>query len=821
MTANSAGLNTFTFNVDFTSDFDEINELNNIATAQIMIGSSDIIPVFPYRYAIIPGANVTLKASTADPFAPERSYVFQVDTTDVFSAPLFQQTVKQKGGVVSCPIPFALKDSTVYFWRVSVKDSARWKESSFIYRPGKSGWSQAHIFQFKNDEFRSVLYNKGGRRIEFYDGYYVITASATATTWKKQELLINNGYLRQGSYGTINIAVFNPSNGRIWMRNPNPGLFGSINNSQYKDSIDAFDFNTNIPRIHDSIARFVSVIPKGCRVVVYTTGSNYGGNVHNINKASATLMGAFAAMGADTNLLRNTPGNVPFVLFGTKSANVGTARFYPGASSNDVVLQTDTLIVKYRRGEVASEWIGPAAKWTQMRWKDAPYPGEASSHSKDSISLRIVAFDKNGQEVILAKNILPQQSMYDLSSIDASQYPFLRLIAAIGDDSLRTAPQIRKWQIYYDPVPELAVNPSRYFSFYGNDVNEGDTIRLSVAVENVSEYDMDSVWIQAWNYDQLRNKTLAYHVKRRGLLASGKSPKDTLLLTVPFGTRGKPGNNALWIEANPRPVDRPEQFRFNNLLSLSYNVVADKTNPLLDVTFDGVHILDGDIVSARPEIQIRLNDENKYLALNDTSLLSVYLKDPEGNQRKLRFCNAPGLQCSSSLVTWFPAVSAMKNNFRLSYHPERLEDGTYELMVQATDVSKNSSGRIDYRIRFEVINKSTITEVLNYPNPFSTSTRFVFTLTGSEVPDLMQIQIMTVSGKVVREITRDELGPLHIGRNITDYAWDGKDQFGDQLANGLYLYRVVSRLNGAEIERRQSGADTWMTKGMGKMYLMR
>ena len=43
----------------------------------------------------------------------------------------------------------------------------------------------------------------------------------------------------------------------------------------------------------------------------------------------------------------------------------------------------------------------------------------------------------------------------------------------------------------------------------------------------------------------------------------------------------------------------------------------------------------------------------------------------------------------------------------------------------------------------------------NYPNPFSTSTKFVFTLTGSEIPDVFTIQIMTISGKVVREITKE------------------------------------------------------------------
>jgi len=55
-----------------------------------------------------------------------------------------------------------------------------------------------------------------------------------------------------------------------------------------------------------------------------------------------------------------------------------------------------------------------------------------------------------------------------------------------------------------------------------------------------------------------------------------------------------------------------------------------------------------------------------------------------------------------------------------------------------------------------------ISNMLNYPNPFTTSTAFVFTITGSEVPQNIKIQIMTITGKVVREITEDELGPLHV-----------------------------------------------------------
>ena len=146
---------------------------------------------------------------------------------------------------------------------------------------------------------------------------------------------------------------------------------------------------------------------------------------------------------------------------------------------------------------------------------------------------------------------------------------------------------------------------------------------------------------------------------------------------------------------------------------------------------------------------------------------------------------------------------------------------TYTLEVEATDRSNNESGKYNYKIQFEVVNKSSITEVLNYPNPFSTSTRFVFTLTGNEIPTHMKIQIMTVSGKIVREIMLNELGNVHVGRNITDYAWDGKDEFGDQLANGVYLYRVITDLNGENIEHRETDIDKYFKRGWGKMYLMR
>ena len=172
------------------------------------------------------------------------------------------------------------------------------------------------------------------------------------------------------------------------------------------------------------------------------------------------------------------------------------------------------------------------------------------------------------------------------------------------------------------------------------------------------------------------------------------------------------------------------------------------------------------------------------------------------------------------VMQWIPG-DQNQNKFKIIYPTYFEKSGTYSLLVQGSDKTGNLSGDFEYEISFEVIHESRITQLLNFPNPFSTSTRFVFTLTGDRIPDDILIQIMTISGKVVREITEGEIGPIQIGRNITEFAWDGKDQFGDALANGVYLYRMKAKIDGQDINLLESGADKYFHKGLGKMYLIR
>ena len=227
--------------------------------------------------------------------------------------------------------------------------------------------------------------------------------------------------------------------------------------------------------------------------------------------------------------------------------------------------------------------------------------------------------------------------------------------------------------------------------------------------------------------------------------------------------------------------------------------------------------MNDDIVSGNPLIRVELSDNNEFLQITEEDNFTLSLRAPGGDINQI----LP----DDPAISFFPA-SGDENTAIMEYNPELLEDGRYTLRVQTTDVSGNVSGDLDYEIKFRVFNEEQISNVFNYPNPFSTSTQFVFTLTGNEEPGNLLIRIMTLSGKVVKEITAAELGDLRVGLNRTEYKWDGTDEFGDRLGNGTYLYQVITKkLDGSDYERfsdpQQNNTDHLFTQGFGKLVILR
>lgn len=118
-----------------------------------------------------------------------------------------------------------------------------------------------------------------------------------------------------------------------------------------------------------------------------------------------------------------------------------------------------------------------------------------------------------------------------------------------------------------------------------------------------------------------------------------------------------------------------------------------------------------------------------------------------------------------------------------------LEPGEHTLQLKAFDVYNNPSVA---NTQFVVAEDEEIAlrRVLNYPNPFTTYTEFQFEHNRAGQPLDIQVQIFTVSGKLVKTINTS-LTPT--GNRVTGIVWNGLDDYGDPIGKGVYVYRVKVR----------------------------
>jgi hypothetical protein len=499
----------------------------------------------------------------------------------------------------------------------------------------------------------------------------------------------------------------------------------------------------------------------------------------------------------------NRPRAFSFV-FKKNSQQVHAPKFIISDGIRDPITLRVNCISKDSIGYITSPKIGPAKKWEQLHWR-----GTSDALGNDEPVIEIYGVNQSGAETLLVSGLSYNEQDYDISNIDAQVYPYVKLKMKNQDRINYTPYQLRYWLLTYNPAPEGAIAPNIYFAAKDS-LSIGAPLDFGIAFKNVSKVDFDSVKVKFTITDK-NNVENIVPVPRQKALAIG----DTIKLNVPVDTKSLSGNNTMFINFNP-DNDQLEEHLFNNYAFRNLYVIPDSLNPVMDVTFDGAHILNKDIISAKPRIVVKLSDEIKSLALDDTSLVIVNVRYPNGDIRRFNFNNNDTLQ--------FIPATPTNNTASVNFNPYFPEDGEYELMVTGKDRSGNFAGNVQYKVSFTIINKPMISNMLNYPNPFTTSTAFVFTVTGAEVPQNIRIQVLTITGKIVREITKDELGPLHIGRNITEFKWDGTDQYGQKLANGVYLYRVITNLNGKSLDKyktKDDNTDKYFNKGYGKMYLMR
>ena len=178
-------------------------------------------------------------------------------------------------------------------------------------------------------------------------------------------------------------------------------------------------------------------------------------------------------------------------------------------------------------------------------------------------------------------------------------------------------------------------------------------------------------------------------------------------------------------------------------------------------------------------------EETNYETFNRGKSYDVYIKWPE-DQNVQR--NETGDENNPyKLNDYYETELDDYTKGKLKFPFRNLAVGLHTITFKAWDVYNNP---ITSEIQFIVVGDESIqiTNVLNYPNPFVNYTQFWFTHNKPFEPLEVQVQVMTVSGKIVWSKNQTVTTEGFLSREIT---WDGKDDFGDRIGKGTYIYKLT------------------------------
>jgi len=215
---------------------------------------------------------------------------------------------------------------------------------------------------------------------------------------------------------------------------------------------------------------------------------------------------------------------------------------------------------------------------------------------------------------------------------------------------------------------------------------------------------------------------------------------------------------------------------------INENAPEDNIGPVINLFMNDENFVSGGITNESPNLLAKLQDDN---GINTASGIGHDITAIiDGDETNPIVLNG-----------YYQANVDDYTNGTLSYPFRDLEPGLHTLTLKAWDVYNNSSTSEIQFVVFDKDEELVINNVLNYPNPFVNYTEFWFNHNSIEPLDV-SVQIFTVSGKLVRTLNgQTSGGSKNVSSLSKDIIWDGRDDFGDKIGKGVYVYKLKVKSN--------------------------
>jgi Peptidase family C25 len=264
--------------------------------------------------------------------------------------------------------------------------------------------------------------------------------------------------------------------------------------------------------------------------------------------------------------------------------------------------------------------------------------------------------------------------------------------------------------------------------------------------------------------------------------ASVTNGKFNFTFKVPKDINYQYGQGKISYYAENGTIDGSDYFNSFFVGGSSTIIDNDKDGPEINAWLNDEKFANGSIVNQKPILILKLADSSGI----NTSGTGI------GHDITAMLDNDPNQLFN--LNNYYEADLDQYGQGYVRFQLPDLEPGIHSLKIKAWDILNNSS---EYILDFSVMNDEelVLSRVLNYPNPFTTNTQFWFEHNKPSQDLFVQIHIFSLSGKVVKKIEKTINTP---GNRSTEVSWDGRDDFGDKIGRGVYIYRMKVFCNGSK-----------------------
>lgn len=269
--------------------------------------------------------------------------------------------------------------------------------------------------------------------------------------------------------------------------------------------------------------------------------------------------------------------------------------------------------------------------------------------------------------------------------------------------------------------------------------------------------------------------------KGQATVANGQFEFDFIVprdISIPVGN----GKVSFYAQANIGLTDQTGSNFDIKIGGINENAPEDNIGPVINLYMNDENFVSGGITNESPTFLAKLQDENGIntasgIGHNITAIL-------DGDETNPIILN-----------DYYQADIDDYTKGTVTYPFRDLEPGMHTITFKAWDVYNNSSTA---EIQFNVFDKDealVIDNVLNYPNPFVSYTEFWFNHNSADTLDI-SVQIFTVTGKLVRTLNGQTTGGSKSVSSLSkDIVWDGRDDFGDKIGKGVYVYKLKVKSN--------------------------